>query len=138
MRISLEQWEALAESADYDCRKLAASRGHSLRQLEREFHAVFGPPPHVWLNEQRVEAAERLLLSGKPVKWVAFELGYKQPSHFCRQFKLNNHVTPSQFASRAHGVADTSCEPTQKEADAVPKRGVFLEPCAFVTSAPAP
>jgi AraC-like DNA-binding protein len=31
---------------------------------------------------------------------VALELGFKQPSHFCRQFKSFNHLTPSQFASR--------------------------------------
>jgi AraC-like DNA-binding protein len=40
-----------------------------------------------------------MLLSGLPVKTVAAELGFKQVSHFCRQFKSLNDVTPSQFVS---------------------------------------
>ena len=51
-------------------------------------------------SNTRKIAARQLLLSGQQVKAVAFELGFKQPSHFCRQFKSFNNLTPSQFASQ--------------------------------------
>ena len=108
-RIPLQQWDELAVTADYDCRKLAQLCDRSVRQLERRFHAFFGCPPQAWLNEQRIKAAQQLLLSGHPVKVVAFELGFKQPSHFCRQFKSQFQLTQSQFTAQAQNgfhVAD--------------------------------
>jgi AraC-like DNA-binding protein len=93
----IEAWKSLAGIAHYDARELAKLCAISLRQLERNFNRELNRSPQDWLNEQRIEAARQLLLSGGPVKRVAFELGYKQVSHFCRQFKAYNHMTPSQF-----------------------------------------
>lgn len=100
-KASLERWEQLAETARYDAKELARLCHLSVRQLERDFHHHLGRPPQDWLNERRVKAAQQLLLSGEPVKAVAFELGFKQPSHFCRQFKSQLNLTPSQFAVQA-------------------------------------
>ena len=93
----LERWEQLAGTARYDAKELAKLCNLSVRQLERDFRHNLERSPQNWLNEQRIKAAQQLLLSGQPVKVVAFELGFKQSSHFCRQFKLQNHLTPSQF-----------------------------------------
>lgn len=95
--ILTEPWEKLAVTARYDARELARLCALSSRQLQRNFSRDLNRSPQDWLNEQRIDAARRLLLSGGPVKRVAFELGYKQVSHFCRQFKLYNNMTPSQF-----------------------------------------
>ena len=98
MAHSLTQpWEKLAVTARYDARELARLCALSTRQLQRYFSRTLKRSPQEWLNEQRIEAARRLLLSGGPVKRVAFELGFKQVSHFCRQFKFYNRMTPSQF-----------------------------------------
>lgn len=102
------QWENLAEKAHYSARELAGLCGVSVRQLQRYFREQFHCSPQSWLNEQRLVAAQQLLRSGEPVKKVALDLGFKQSSHFCRQFKTRNHLTPSQFASSeslhvAHG-----------------------------------
>jgi AraC-like DNA-binding protein len=94
------RWEQLAAAANYDARELAKLRRLSIRQLQRDFRQNFGRTPQDWLNEQRIKAAQRLLLSGQPVKVVALELGFKQLSHFCRQFKIQQNLTPSQFASQ--------------------------------------
>ena len=40
-----------------------------------------------------------MLLAGQQVKEVATELGYKQTSHFCREFKSYHHLTPSQYVA---------------------------------------
>ncbi len=96
----LERWEQLAGTACYDAKELAQLCHLSVRQLERDFHHILERSPQDWLNEQRIKAAQQLLLSGEPVKKVAFELGFKQSSHFCRQFRDQTQLTPTEFASQ--------------------------------------
>jgi len=100
-RVLLEQWQQLAGVAHYDAKELAKLCNLSVRQLERDFRLSLERSPQAWLNEQRIEAAKQLLLSGQPVKVVASELGFKQSSHFCRQFKSQVNLTPSQFAAQS-------------------------------------
>jgi AraC-like DNA-binding protein len=92
-----QQWEQLAEPAHFDARELARLCQLSTRQLQREFRRCLGSSPQSWLNQRRIAAAQRLLLAGWSVKAVGFELGFKQTSHFCRQFKSLNNMTPSEF-----------------------------------------
>jgi AraC-like DNA-binding protein len=95
-----QEWEALAGAAHYNAKELAKLRHLSVRQLERDFRRHLGRTPQDWLNEQRIKAAKKPLLAGELVKKVAYDLGFKQPSHFCRQFKLLHHLTPSEFADQ--------------------------------------
>jgi AraC-like DNA-binding protein len=97
-----EDWQTLAVKANYCSRELARQIGRSPRQLERIFRKQFARSPQSWLNEQRLFAAQILLLSGKPVKEVALGLGFKHSSHFCRQFKLTKKLTPSDFVFIAY------------------------------------
>ena len=101
--IPVQRWEELAETAHFEARKLAKLCRLSRRQLEREFRRCLGRTPQAWLNERRLVTARQLLLSGLSIKAVAIELGFKQTSHFCRQFKLLNCVTPSQFVQFRNG-----------------------------------
>lgn len=87
----------MAGTACYDAKELAKLCSLSVRQLQRDFRRNFGRTPQDWLNEQRIKSAQQLLLSGQPVKKVALELGFKQVSHFCRQFKSLNNMTASEF-----------------------------------------
>jgi AraC-like DNA-binding protein len=91
-------WEELAQASHYDANELAKRCEISARQLQRYFRRNFHRTPQHWLNERRLLAARSLLLSGDSVKKVALDLGFKQTSHFCRQFKTRNNMTPSQFA----------------------------------------
>ena len=93
------KWEGLAETAHYNSSELARLCGISTRQLQRHFRRSFYCSPQSWLNERRLLAAQHLLLSGESIKKIALDLGFKQPSHFCRQFKIRNKMTPSEFAS---------------------------------------
>jgi transcriptional regulator GlxA family with amidase domain len=92
-----QRWENLAQAARFDANELARLCQISTRHLEREFRRRLGRTPQDWLNERRIVAATQLLLSGLPIKAVAFEVGFKQPSHFSRHFKLHLRMTPSQF-----------------------------------------
>jgi AraC-like DNA-binding protein len=96
--ITRQRWEQLAEDAHFDAKELARLCNLSSRQLLREFRRCLGRTPQEWLNERRIVAAQQLLLSGRQIKAVAFELGFKQVSHFCRQFKSTHRMTPSEFA----------------------------------------
>jgi AraC-like DNA-binding protein len=98
-RILNNDWEQLAPLARFDAGELAGLCGISLRQLQRDFQRQLAQAPQEWLNEQRLKTATRMLLTGQPVKVVAWELGYKQPSHFCRQFKDYHQLTPKQFVA---------------------------------------
>lgn len=98
----------LVVSARYRARGLAQGYGISLRQLQRYFQTTFGRTPQDWLNEQRMIAAGPALLGSESVKRAAFDLGFKQPAHFCRHFKQHYGVPPSQFlkAARAQSAPD--------------------------------
>ena len=106
--IPVERWEKLAEAARYRAHVLAGLRSITTRQLRRQIRFHFGCSPQDWLNELRMAAAEQLLLAGRPVKEVSFELGFKQPSHFCRVFKSFKRMTPSDFVRLQSQVGQTS------------------------------
>jgi AraC-like DNA-binding protein len=97
--VSMQEWEKLAGVAHFNARRLAALCGVSLRQLQRQFRQHVGKAPQDWLNERRIVIAREMLSSGAAIKVVAIELGFKQASHFCRQFKSANQMTPSEFIS---------------------------------------
>ena len=69
----------------------------TLRQMERYFQDDFGCSPHEWLQEQRMVAARQLLMESNSVSSVARQLGFKQISHFSREFKRYYDLTPSVF-----------------------------------------
>jgi AraC-like DNA-binding protein len=92
-----EPWEALAQKAHYNANELASLCGISTRQLQRHFRRNFHCSPQAWLNQRRLLFAQTLLLKGEPIKKVALDLGFKHTSHFCRQFKSHNNMTPSEF-----------------------------------------
>ena len=48
-----------------------------------------------WLKDLRLNQAYQNLLKGKSVKEVAFDHGYKQMSHFSREFKSHFGISPS-------------------------------------------
>ena len=97
----VELWKGLALGAQYNASKLASLCEVSLRTLQRQFQEILGRPPQRWLNELRIHTAQRLLHQGASIKEIASDLGFKHSSHFCRQFKRQAKMTPSQFAALA-------------------------------------
>lgn len=87
-------WECLAQSAKYRASELARIAGVSLRTLQRYFRARHNCTVTDWLRELRLEVARRRLTTCNSVKEVAFDLGYKQASHFTRDFKGRYGVPP--------------------------------------------
>jgi len=91
----VQEWEELAQKAGFRARELAELCQSSLRTLERHFQRHYGMTVSEWLRDLRLKQAYSSLQTGKAVKEVAFEHGYKQVSHFSREFKTHFGVSPS-------------------------------------------
>ena len=91
----VQEWETLAEEAGFRSSELADLCQISLRTLERHFQKHYGCTVSKWLRDLRLKQAYAGLLEGKPVKEVAFDTGYKQMSHFSRDFKSYYGLPPS-------------------------------------------
>jgi AraC-like DNA-binding protein len=97
-----EWWSERARQARYRSGLLSEALGISQRQLQRIVKSCFGCSPYAWLNGQRLKSAGDLLKKCHSVKSVCFDLDFKQPSHFSRQFKRYYGLSPSTFLGR-HG-----------------------------------
>lgn len=86
----------LAVECNYDPRALAASIGTSRRQLQRAFRAALHCTPREWLREQRLLRAQQLLRAAPSVKQVAYALGFRHESQFCRDFRTRFGYSPSR------------------------------------------
>lgn len=86
--------------------ELARLCGLSVRQLTRGYKASRGCPIGNHIEQRRMEAARRLLVTGESVKAVAFALGFASPSSFTFAFRRAVGTSPSQFRQRQlHAVA---------------------------------
>ena len=90
-------WEKLAKAAQFRPNVLAELCGVSMRTLQRYFRAHYNQTVSDWLRNLRLNEALSSLKQCDSVKEVAFDLGYKQPSHFTRDFKRKFGVPPRAF-----------------------------------------
>jgi len=87
----------LARTARYSCKELPRLLRASPRQVQRKFRQELGLSPQKWLDAERIRVAKELLISGLQVKEVAYQLNFKQVSHFSAHFKKYTDITPSKF-----------------------------------------
>jgi AraC-like DNA-binding protein len=66
-------------------------------KLKKGFREVFGTTVFGYLYDLRMEKAKLLLKNGKPVREVAFEVGYKNAHHFTTAFKKKFGYLPSKI-----------------------------------------
>jgi AraC-like DNA-binding protein len=65
---------------------------------------VIGKSPQQFIQERRILEAKRLLLySLKPVKEIAYELGFEDIQTFSRFFKKIEKISPSDFKNTTLG-----------------------------------
>jgi AraC-like DNA-binding protein len=102
-----EQWMRLARTADFKATRLAGVAGVSPRTLQRHFKAEYGITVSEWLKRVRLREASERIQAGDRVKAVAMDLGYKQLSHFSREFKRAYGLPPTRVLSTAHKAQNT-------------------------------
>lgn len=90
-----ERWEQLAKAAEFRSQNLAKILNVSIRTVQRHFQHHYEMPLHAWLRSVRLNEGFSRIAAGEPIKTVAFDLGYRQLSHFSRAFKTFHGVIPS-------------------------------------------
>lgn len=90
-------WEALCRQCGYRARSMAVELHISLRHLQRVFAEQRNPSPQFWASRLRILDAIPKLQSGLSIKETAYELGYKHPAQFTRDFKRALQQPPSQW-----------------------------------------
>ena len=93
----VDDWEKRAGEAAYSATKMARNLGVTLRLLESFFRERFSEGPHEWMVRVRMTQAAGLLTRGTPVKIVSDQVGYKQVSHFSREFKRFFGMPPARY-----------------------------------------
>jgi AraC-like DNA-binding protein len=113
--------EARLRKAAADCGyrvpALARLLGISTRQLTRAFKAQLRCLPGAWLRAARLQEARRLLRAAESVKMVAYSVGYRYESQFCRDFKAYFGHTPSADlldTPLLDGCCPRGCAPSRK------------------------
>ena len=94
-------WETLATQARFSPHTLAALCHVSLRTLQRRFDETYGMPVGQWMRHLRLSQAYERIAAGETVKSVAYDLHFKQLSHFSRVFKQVYGVAPTMISPRA-------------------------------------
>jgi transcriptional regulator GlxA family with amidase domain len=95
---SCEEWLGEHFSESDAIKQVVGMAGIPERTLKRRFKAATGSTLIDYLQNLRVEAAKRLLESGRlPVDEISVEVGYEDASFFRRLFKRRSGLTPSQY-----------------------------------------
>ncbi|GGK90834.1 GlxA family transcriptional regulator [Nocardia jinanensis] len=83
---------------------LAARAGLSPRHLQRRFTAELGTAPAAYVEQVRVEAAQRDLLDGDSVEQIARRCGFGTAESLRRAFHRRLGVAPSDYRDRFRSV----------------------------------
>ena len=87
--------EHLAEEINIDI--LAKQCYISKYYLMRQFKEATGYSIHQYINEKRIQAARRMILSGMPASQACYECGFRDYSTFARRFKMIVGRAPSKL-----------------------------------------
>jgi AraC family transcriptional regulator len=82
---------------DHTVSALARSIGMSTFHFTRVFTELVGRPPHRYLTERRLTAAQAMLKDGRSVTETCFACGFNDLSHFSRSFGRRFGVSPSRL-----------------------------------------
>ncbi len=76
----------------------AQDLGISPKSLTKRLHALGYPPPLEMIRDRILLQAKRdLRYTQKPIKHIAFELGFEDPAYFNRYFKKAVQTSPAQY-----------------------------------------
>ena len=94
----VEEFIDLNLNQNIDLETLAATAGLSLHHFARAFRRSAHLPPHAYVLQKRIDLARDLLFrTDRPLADIALATGFADQSHFARQFRQSNGVSPSAF-----------------------------------------
>jgi AraC-like DNA-binding protein len=106
--LKTQDWERVAQEADFKPNKMASLCSVSERHLQRIFKRYLQCTPSHWLRELQCRLAKQLIAQGYSSKAAAAELKFSTDAHFCREFKKIYGVSPQCFAPNHVGYMKLS------------------------------
>jgi transcriptional regulator GlxA family with amidase domain len=76
---------------------MAVAAAMSRPRFAARFHEVMGQTPAHYLASWRIGLAQRWLLQGKPMDWIAGQVGYDSASALARAFRRHVGQAPRQW-----------------------------------------
>lgn len=104
----------LQPAQDWTVERLANTAGMSRANFAAAFKATVGLSPGDYLTMLRVNKAKQALLSGKHLKIVAAQVGYRSPTAFARAFHRRVGCNPRDFVSRARSACEQARPPDRR------------------------
>lgn len=96
--------EASIDDPDLSLQQLGKDMGMSRSQLHRKVKALTGVSPGTFLRRYRLQRASQLLRDPwRNISEVAFEVGFRSPSHFTKAFREEFGQTPSAYQQEDAG-----------------------------------
>jgi AraC-like DNA-binding protein len=88
---------------DWSLDRLAERAGMSRSVFANSFRDTVGLTPGAYLQGWRIAIAQQALRQGRPLKWVAAEVGYASEAALSRAFKAQCGLSPRQWR-KAQGL----------------------------------
>jgi DNA-binding response OmpR family regulator len=94
-----EQIEEHIADADFGVEQLASEMFMSRSQLFRKFKALMDTSPSEYINDLRLEKAEKLIAArADTVSQISYAVGFKDQSYFAKRFRKKYGKSPSEYA----------------------------------------
>jgi|SRR6185312_2091476 len=91
--------------------QLSLETGLNIKKLRAGIRKKTGHALHEYHFKVRIDKAKTLLLqSGRPLKYIASAVGFKNESHFCQKFRKFVSMTPNEFRYISEGEACSIAE----------------------------
>ena len=95
-KINLDEFMENNYKTDLSIEEFANFTGRSLSAFKRDFQKIYSTSPHKWIMSKRLEEAHASLLDKQiQVSDLAYELGFKNLSHFSKAFKNKFGIAPT-------------------------------------------
>ncbi|MET1257244.1 helix-turn-helix domain-containing protein [Aliikangiella maris] len=88
-------------STELKVKDLAKKLAISERQFNRKLKVIMDMTPTEYIRFYRLKKSKSLLLEGQRINTVAFAVGFSSLSYFCRCFKIEFGLSPSEFIYQA-------------------------------------
>lgn len=79
--------------------EIASALAMSERQLFRKMKSSMDMTPKEYLRNYRLEKSKELLITGKNISSIAYEVGFSSQSHFSRCFKAYVGCVPTEYGN---------------------------------------
>lgn len=90
-------------SHDWTVREMANKLMLSQSRFAHLYHAFYGTTPIDDLIRMRINTAQNALaFTQSSICEIAYSLGYRNITHFCRQFRKMIGISPSQYRKNCH------------------------------------